>query len=221
MSKIAGVMLLWLCWGMSFQAAPTLNSQQKALIDAQLQQSFKKADANGDGFLDADELAHALRGPKAKPAPPMYDDKGSINPAFYQARTKYPDMIYLAAMDKDDDGRISWNEYRNFGETYAANVLGRQQAMQRAIQQALRNQARYLNRSTNYNRNRSSRYYHQNYNRAYHNAYNAQQQWLRNMQAAYRRQMQAQQNYVRQAWAARRSMYTRAVAMHHTYYRRR
>ncbi len=221
MSKSAGILALWLFWEISFQAAPALNTQQKAVIDAQLQQSFKKADANNDGFLDGDELAHALRGPKAKPAPAMYDDKGNITAAFYQARTKYPDMIYLAAMDKDDDGRISWNEYRTYGETYAANLLNQRQAMQRMMLQAMRNQARYRNRNTNYNRSRSARSYHQNYQRAYHNAYRAQQQWVRNVQNAYARQVRAQQNYLRRAWAAQRSMYARAVAMQHRAYQYR
>src|SRR5690349_740217 len=71
-----------------------------------LRAEFDRADLNSDGFLDVVELARAFRGPDAKLAPPLYDEKGRPTPALAQASSEYPDLVFLWAADKDGDQRV-------------------------------------------------------------------------------------------------------------------
>lgn len=82
--------------GASKKAAPTAADSQKDSVD----KKFKKADANGDGFIDSAELkaeAKVMRGAKA----PAEGDE-----AHY---AKVKPLIMVA--DGDKDGKISHAEY--------------------------------------------------------------------------------------------------------------
>lgn len=121
----------------------------KKAVDAQLKTVFQGVDQNSDGFLSGDELARHFRGPKAAPPPAMYDDKGNISQSYEQAKSKYPDMLYLVAMDHDNDGRISWNEFRSYGENFARALQKRQaklQSLQKAYVRAMQNRMRAIQR---------------------------------------------------------------------------
>jgi hypothetical protein len=194
--------------------APTGGNAQ---VDAQLRVMFDKADANTDGFLDRDEIAKAFRGPRAKaPTGGIYDDKGNFTPLYYQAKQKYPELVFLWAADKDGDNQLSWDEFRQYGEAYAASIQHQQQAMQQAMQNAYRQAARSVRtsrprRTTSYVRN-TGRYVYAQQRTLAHQVQAQQQQRLRMGQAyqqAMHRQyeLRAQQmNYLR----------ARAVAYHRT-----
>ncbi len=222
----------WLCAACCLVAAPVLgvataeranntnkaNSQNSAAV-VRLQAQFDTADLDHNGFLDKDELAKAFRGAKAKPATQgMYDDEGRLSKVYYQARTKYPEMVYLWSADKNGDELVSWPEFRDYGLSRLRAQQQQQQALQRQMQSAYRRTATQSRRSnrTVY-RGRSSTYHHAtNHTQYVNHAQQSQQQsmmramqnWQNNqvrMQAAYvaamRQQMQAQQrmvNYVRE-----------------------
>ncbi len=78
-------------------------------LEARLRHVFDRIDEDHDGSLDAAELAHHFRGRKAKPAPPVFDAKGNWKLPPAAARTK--DWLWMATMDSDGDGQISWDEY--------------------------------------------------------------------------------------------------------------
>ena len=101
---------LSLSFAFSLCTLATAAPQKDPQVEAQLA-LFDKWDLDRDGYLDKEELAQHFRGPKAKPPEgDMYDDKGNLTPLFYQAKKKYPDLIFLWSLDKDMDGRISWTE---------------------------------------------------------------------------------------------------------------
>ncbi len=132
------------------------------LVEAQLRVSFGRMDLNKDGLLDDVELARAFRGPRAKPVPlPQFDDKGNYTSPSGQAGLKYPDQVYLLALDQDGDGRISWAEFDSYGEAYAVQFKNmqrlNQQALRAAYAQAQRNLA--VRRNANYSRHGRSSYY--------------------------------------------------------------
>ena len=80
-------------------AAPAKAQQNGANpLDA----GFTKWDKNKDGFLDAEELTKAFRGPNAK----VIEDKAG-------AKDAHPDHAFLAAWDADKDGKISKAEFDN------------------------------------------------------------------------------------------------------------
>jgi EF-hand domain pair len=179
-----------------FAAAPKKAPPVKAsTIDAQLQAVFNKADQNGDGYLDAVELAHSFRGASAKLPPSAYDDKGNLTPAAQQARTKYPDMVYLLAVDKDGDGRIGWDEFKTFGENSAKAMQQQQKAIQAAYQRAMQNMRNSQRRGGSYGRGPSRSTNNRGRNnsaqqRAAQAARARQQQAARARQAAQRRLQQ-------------------------------
>ncbi|HZZ77693.1 MAG TPA: EF-hand domain-containing protein [Gemmataceae bacterium] len=196
----------------SAQNANTKIQGNNAQYIPQLQAQFNKMDLDQDTFLDKDELAKAFHGPKAKaPTQGMYDDQGHLTKTYYDARTKYPELILLWAADKDGDERLSWNEY----ETYELKLLNaqqqQQQAMQRAYQSATRStytQSRrgYYNRnnsSYNGNRHRYSRNSSRSYSPGGYASYAQrsmlyqQQQMMIAAQNWQRMQMQAMINYQR------------------------
>jgi hypothetical protein len=199
-------------------AAPPKDPQ----VDLQLKALFNKWDLDHDGFLDKEELAKHFRGPKAKPPQgDMYDDKGNLTPLFYQARTKYPDLVFLWSLDKDMDGRINWTEFEQYGQAYAAALkqlvknrqqlaLTQQRALQNMYAQAYRNVRHAQHRHTSYNRHahrsygRRQRhvgsYYARNVSNYQRQVANAQAQAMRQ----YRYAVERQQNFVRMAMAQRR-----------------
>ncbi|MCE9562374.1 MAG: EF-hand domain-containing protein [Planctomycetes bacterium] len=84
------------------KAAPPANNNHR--LDA----SFAQADKNKDGFLDAEELAKAFRGPNAKV---IVDKVGS--------KETHPDHAFMDAWDANKDGKISKAEF----EKYEAKVV--------------------------------------------------------------------------------------------------
>ncbi|HEY7153846.1 MAG TPA: EF-hand domain-containing protein [Gemmataceae bacterium] len=122
MTRFFLVLALLLSLSTLTTAAPPKNPQ----VDAQLHALFNKWDLNHDGFLDKEELAKHFRGPKATPPDgDMYGDKGNLTPLYYQARKKYPGLIFLWSLDKDMDGRVSWTEFEQYGQQYAAALTQR------------------------------------------------------------------------------------------------
>src|SRR5262249_28910825 len=135
----------------------TAAPQKDPQVEAQLRALFKKWDLNNDGFLDREELAKHFRGPQAvSPAGGMYDDKGNATPLYHQARTKYPDLMFLWPLDKDLDDRVSWPEFEQYGLKYANALKQRLQAQQGLLQQiyarANRNLRNARSRRVHYNR---------------------------------------------------------------------
>lgn len=84
------------------KAAPPANNNHR--LDA----SFAQADKNKDGFLDAEELAKAFRGPNAK----VVDDK-------LGSKETHPDHAFMDAWDANKDGKVSKAEF----EKYEAKVV--------------------------------------------------------------------------------------------------
>ena len=68
-----------------------------------LDATFKQADKNGDGFLDAAELAKLFRGPAAK----VIADKAG-------AKETHPDHAFLDAWDANKDGKVSLAEFERY-----------------------------------------------------------------------------------------------------------
>jgi hypothetical protein len=119
-------LFLWLTLALGPVTSATAAPQKDPRGEEQLHTLFRSWDLNNDGFLERGELAKHFRGPKAvSQEGGMYDDKGNATPLYYQARTKYPDLIFLWSLDKDHDDRISWPEFEQYGLTYA-NALKQQ-----------------------------------------------------------------------------------------------
>jgi hypothetical protein len=94
-------------------AAPPAGAQPNGRhpLDA----GFTKWDKNKDGFLDADELAKAFRGPTAK----AVEHKANDNAA---ADTRHPDHAFLDAWDADKDGRVSKAEFDKYEQKTLADL---------------------------------------------------------------------------------------------------
>jgi hypothetical protein len=174
MSRLKWSLLLSALLPAPVLAGPPLPPQ----AEAQVRALFKKIDTNGDGFLDKDELAHHFRGPRARaPQEGMYDDKGRLTTVYYQARRKYPELVFLWSVDSDMDGRVSWSEFAKYGQAYAAALKARQAAYQAALRNAYRQRANYVRQAQRY--------------------YQAQQrQMVRNVQNWQRYQANLQRAYV-------------------------
>jgi hypothetical protein len=207
-------------------------------VESQLKALFGKWDLDGDGFLDKEELAKHFRGPNAKPpAEGMYDNKGHLTRTYYQAQSKYPDLVFLWTVDKDADGRISWMEFEQYGQAYAA---AQQQLLQNLRNQAARNLRNAVHRQTNYVRHANRSHARQSHSVAHYNRnvshshgggssgygnYNSnllamqrqmyqmavarRQEWIRMYQAQVRNQMRMYENYVRNRAAIVRAMQQR------------
>jgi hypothetical protein len=222
-------------WGVGLEAwgAPALlpGDAPKTPVEKRLKAEFDALDLDKNTFLDKEELAKAFRGPKAKPPTQgMYDDQGRLTKTYYEAKTKYPDLVFLWAADKDNDKLVSWPEYRD----YELKVLAAQKQMQQALQRSLQSIRRRTSTASRRHvrtvyRRSSSSYSHptrhvQNLQRSYasqqQQMVRAVQNWQNNqrqMQIAYqtavRNQMLQQQrvvNYVRQQQVA----YYRAAQRH-------
>ena len=137
-----------------------------------LDASFAQADRNKDGFLDAEELAKAFRGPNAKV---IADKLGATGEA-------HPDHAFLDAWDANKDGRISKAEF----EKHEAKVNADNRAA--------------ANRSKTYSRTSRSTYRAPQRHRGYTNrgyGTNPYATLLRNQQRAYQQQRQAYSNLMR------------------------
>ena len=204
------------------------------LLDYKLRLAFDRMDLNKDGYLDRDELAKAFRGAKAKAAPPLYDDKGQVTVGGRQAPTKYPDLMFLTALDKDGDDQISWNEYRTYWETAYANYLAAyRHGPAQAFNYAPRRNGNYyrgLGHSTSQayrNAHRGYRGQNRSYSRGAATAQRQRQQYVSQVLNSQRTQarryaqnlahlQQQRQQYVQRVLAQRQQAYRRAVSnVHH------
>lgn len=103
-----------------------------------LDASFAQADRNKDGFLDADELAKAFRGPNATAT----SDKVG-------ARESHRDHQFLYAWDANKDGKISKAEFEKYEAKLAAEAkvaANRYRAYQHRVYQQQRAYANLLRR---------------------------------------------------------------------------
>ena len=120
------------------------------LIQDELDAWFKSVDTNKDGFLEKQELARAFRGPNAKPFDYNPDGK---TPKKLGANdfAKYPDFAFLCRLDRNNDGRISWNEFEHWAYGSAEFIKkdadererimkARKHLMEPGLSQAARNQ---------------------------------------------------------------------------------
>ncbi len=217
---------------MPVRGAPAPSNGPNTPITTRLKAQFDAADLDHNTYLDKDELAKAFRGPKAKaPEQAPYDDRGQLTQVYYQARSKYPDLVFQWGADKDADGLVSWPEYKDYELKILAAQQQQQQALQRLLQSANRRTATRSSRPgrTVYRGHRSSTYAHatrhvqhlqrshvsqqQQMVQAVQNWQNQQHRIQTAYQAALRQRLQEQQrqmNYVRQ----RQATYYRAVQQH-------
>ena len=110
---------------------------QTGLIQSQLRGLFAASDTNKDGFLDKDELARAIRNPKAK----AYDFTPEGKPARpFGPRDfdKYPDFAFLCRVDRDNDGKISRDEFEAWAYDYAEFLKKDKDNRDRIMQAQLR-----------------------------------------------------------------------------------
>lgn len=169
----AAAIAVLLASGPAEAAAPSNNHQ----LDA----SFAQADKNKDGFLDAEELAKAFRGPTAKVIADKVGAKGET----------HPDHAFMDTWDANNDGKVSKAEFEKYE---AAAVASAKTAANRAktYTRAARPSYRAPQRHGGYsNRGYSNRGYS---SRGYSNPY---QNYVRNLQRAYQQQRQAYFNRVR------------------------
>jgi hypothetical protein len=138
---------------LSSQPAPTLRAAHTGpvlVIQDQLRGWFKAADTNSDGFLDKQELAHAFRGPNAKPYD--YNPTGKTPKKLGASDfAQYSDFAFLCRLDRNNDGRISWNEFEHWAYDYADFIKkdaderdrvrkARERCLERGISEAVRKQ---------------------------------------------------------------------------------
>ncbi|HEV3263360.1 MAG TPA: EF-hand domain-containing protein [Gemmataceae bacterium] len=103
-------------------------------IMGQLRTLFKQWDLDGDGYLDKEELAKAFGYTKPfdykrpskdsdKDADKAKDaDKDKDKPASKPSYSARPDYQFLVQLDKDNDEKISYDEYLNWARTYAVQL---------------------------------------------------------------------------------------------------
>lgn len=163
-SLAAGVVAL--CLG--YTAAPA-HAQQNGRhpFDA----GFAKWDTNKDGFLDAEELAKAFRGPNAK----VIEDKAG-------AKETHPDHQFVDAWDANRDGKISKAEFEKYEQQQLAAAKA---AKNRNVNFNRANRPNYRNPRTH--RGHAGRGYGTN---PYTNL-------LRSQQRFYQQQRQAYSNLLR------------------------
>jgi len=101
-----------------------------AQIEQMLRQQFDRMDKNKDGSIDPEEAAKHFRGPNAKPAtelmnknqgtgdnpllePQKPEDKPQNKPA-YKPVAKPLDVQFFEAVDGNNDGLVSWEEFSSY-----------------------------------------------------------------------------------------------------------
>lgn len=104
------VIMLSISFAATLLAGGSAFAQQTAKnpLDA----GFDKWDKNKDGFLDAEELARAFRGPAAK----VIDHKAGAQP------DAHPDHQFLNLWDTDKDGKVSRAEFDKYEQKTIADL---------------------------------------------------------------------------------------------------
>jgi Ca2+-binding EF-hand superfamily protein len=115
------------------------------VLAQQLRAIFDQLDKDKDGYLDKAELAHAFRGPAAKPAPDIEPaDDNDKKPAKPNNNTPvYTDAVFLHTYDADKDDKLSFEEFEDAGMGYSKQA-------QKGIDQAQKADLQALKRFRNY-----------------------------------------------------------------------
>jgi Ca2+-binding EF-hand superfamily protein len=142
---------------------PNAGVQLHADIEQILRQQFDRMDKNKDGNIDPEEAAKHFRGPSAKPAPELLNknqagggnpfndknllepqkpqDKPETNKPAYKPVVKPLDVQFFEAVDSNNDGLVSWDEFSSyFTKAYEEQI----QEYQKVTQQMRQLQQRML-----------------------------------------------------------------------------
>jgi Ca2+-binding EF-hand superfamily protein len=142
---------------------PNAGVQLHADIEQILRQQFDRIDKNKDGNIDPEEAAKHFRGPSAKPAPELLNknqagggnpfndknllepqkpqDKPETNKPAYKPVVKPLDVQFFEAVDSNNDGLVSWDEFSSyFTKAYEEQI----QEYQKVTQQMRQLQQRML-----------------------------------------------------------------------------
>jgi Ca2+-binding EF-hand superfamily protein len=142
---------------------PNAGVQLHADIEQILRQQFDRMDKNKDGNIDPEEAAKHFRGPSAKPAPELLNknqagggnpfndknllepqkpqDKPETNKPAYKPVVKPLDVQFFEAVDSNNDGLVSWDEFSSyFTRAYEEQI----QEYQKVTQQMRQLQQRML-----------------------------------------------------------------------------
>jgi Ca2+-binding EF-hand superfamily protein len=145
------------------QNKPNAGVQLHADIEQILRQQFDRMDKNKDGNIDPEEAAKHFRGPSAKPAPELLNknqagggnpfndknllepqkpqDKPETNKPAYKPVVKPLDVQFFEAVDSNNDGLVSWDEFSSyFTKAYEEQI----QEYQKVTQQMRQLQQRML-----------------------------------------------------------------------------
>jgi Ca2+-binding EF-hand superfamily protein len=160
---LAGTLVLTAVTFVQAQNKPNAAVQLHADIEQILRQQFDRIDKNKDGNIDPEEAAKHFRGPSAKPAPELLNknqagggnpfndknllepqkpqDKPETNKPAYKPVVKPLDVQFFEAVDSNNDGLVSWDEFSSyFTRAYEEQI----QEYQKVTQQMRQLQQRML-----------------------------------------------------------------------------
>jgi Ca2+-binding EF-hand superfamily protein len=160
---LAGTLVLTAVTFVQAQNKPNAGVQLHADIEQILRQQFDRIDKNKDGNIDPEEAAKHFRGPSAKPAPELLNknqagggnpfndknllepqkpqDKPETNKPAYKPVVKPLDVQFFEAVDSNNDGLVSWDEFSSyFTRAYEEQI----QEYQKVTQQMRQLQQRML-----------------------------------------------------------------------------
>jgi hypothetical protein len=160
---LAGTLVLTAVTFVQAQDKPNAGVQLHADIEQILRQQFDRIDKNKDGNIDPEEAAKHFRGPSAKPAPELLNknqagggnpfndknllepqkpqDKPETNKPAYKPVVKPLDVQFFEAVDSNNDGLVSWDEFSSyFTKAYEEQI----QEYQKVTQQMRQLQQRML-----------------------------------------------------------------------------